>query len=290
MKITNIHDIPRVTNKLSICLNPMKRISLESEEITGLSNDLLEYERKFDENTMTLLNSFLERLQQPVCLIAHNGNRFDFPILKQHITKLSASLPQTVVFCDSLSVFRKIDQINDKTSRILVNGFILKSTEVIKDEQVKLMNEEILKAERQFIEDKSDEDDNEEIKKLEQEFIEMSEENVKGRQETNEKTPQKHVAAAEKHNHPSKSIASGIRKRPNSNARRQLFPLDDDKNVKSPKGKFTLKEIYKRFFNEYPPNSHDSEADVYALLKCACACNKIFVDIVKVQCVYFDNV
>jgi hypothetical protein len=45
------------------------------------------------------------------------------------------------------------------------------------------------------------------------------------------------------------------------------------------RGFFQLREIYKRFFGAYPPKSHDSEADVNTLLKCACACYKEFVDV-----------
>lgn len=34
---------------------------------------------------MQLISNFLGRLPQPVCLVAHNGNRFDFPILQKHL-------------------------------------------------------------------------------------------------------------------------------------------------------------------------------------------------------------
>lgn len=50
---------------------------------------MLEYESQFDENTVKMITHFISRLQQPVCIVAHNGNRFDFPILKKQITNLN---------------------------------------------------------------------------------------------------------------------------------------------------------------------------------------------------------
>lgn len=295
LSVSNIHDIPRITHKLSICLNPLKRISLRAEEITGMSNDLLEGEKKFDENTMTLLNSFFERLQQPICLIAHNGGQFDFPIFKNHISKISGSLPSSLVCCDSLHVFRKIDKIQDPNSRILVNGFIMQSSEIIKDEDVKVINSEILKIEQYFMNgyissdnDESEDDSDEEIRKLKDAFINFENEDIKSRQIENEKSPDKQITKFLNGNARSKADADNTLKRPHSTARRELFPLSSDK--KSPKRKFTLREIYFRSFNQYPPRSHDSEADVLALLKCACACNKQFVEIVKLKCVNFSAV
>lgn len=54
----------------------------------GLDNFLLEYINKMDDNTIDLINSFLNQLKKPVCLVAHNGNKFDYPILAQHLKKL----------------------------------------------------------------------------------------------------------------------------------------------------------------------------------------------------------
>lgn len=43
---------------------------------------MLENESPFDKNTANCLNWFLERLEQPVCLVAHNGWTFDYPIIR----------------------------------------------------------------------------------------------------------------------------------------------------------------------------------------------------------------
>lgn len=282
LAINNVNDIPRVTHKLTICLNPLKRISLGAEEVTGLSNELLQYERKFDDNTMALLNSFLQQLQQPVCLIAHNGNSFDFPILRSHIEKLSGSLPSSLLFCDSLQVFRNIYKLQDTDNcRILINGFIMKTSEVIADNEVKLINEEILKVE-EYVNEPSEAS---QIQQLEEEFLAFECEDLKARQSQNEKTPNKPTKPENKTANHKKHDDN--RKRQH-NVRRELFPLEEDK--KWPRGTFKLREIYKRLFNEYPQNSHDAEDDVIALLKCACACKNLFVEIVKSTATKFCDI
>jgi hypothetical protein len=35
-----------------------------------------------------MLNDFIERLPQPVCLIAHNGLKFDFPIVQAELYRI----------------------------------------------------------------------------------------------------------------------------------------------------------------------------------------------------------
>lgn len=100
-------DKPRVIHKLSVCINPTRKISTISSEITGLNNTLLANDNVFDANTNQLIVCFLSQLQQPVCLVAHNGMAFDYPIFKAHLT---TTLPDTLLCCDSLHVFRQTQQ------------------------------------------------------------------------------------------------------------------------------------------------------------------------------------
>lgn len=100
----------RVLHKLSLCFNPHRNISKISSEITGLTDDLLQNDNHFNENTCDLLVQFLSQLQQPVCLIAHNGTKFDYPILKAHLENLNKCLSDTIVCCDSLNIFRKTNK------------------------------------------------------------------------------------------------------------------------------------------------------------------------------------
>lgn len=73
--------LPRVLHKLTICLNPVKKIAQPAVAITGLDNFLLENEKIINHETSALIQTFLNNLQQPVCLVAHNGSGFDFPLL-----------------------------------------------------------------------------------------------------------------------------------------------------------------------------------------------------------------
>lgn len=308
MDLKDKESVPRVLHKLSLCLNPRKLIKLDCSEITGLTNELLQNERKFDENTVELINNFLAHLQQPVCLVAHNGDRFDYPILKSHCTALNKSLPESLVCCDSLTIFKKIDEIYEENSRTLINGYKMTSWEKIQTQQVLMMDAEILDIE-QMLKNYDSEENLMTITQLEADFItnaphavksepENEIDDIRARQLQNETTPSKPVKIEEK-NAPSKNPDSNdSKKRPLSAARRELFPETTEKPQTSPKngkkvypkGYYTLREIYKRFFGVHPENSHDSEADVNALLKCVCACKKEFLDVAMQTSYNFCNV
>jgi len=108
-------DKPRVIHKLSVCVNPKRKISSYACDITGLNNILLANDNVFDANTSQLIACFLAQLQQPVCLVAHNGMAFDYPILKAHLT--TTVLPDTLLCCDSLHVFRQTQENCTKFSQ-----------------------------------------------------------------------------------------------------------------------------------------------------------------------------
>ena len=74
--------LPRVVNKLTLCVYPMATVPPLVTDITGLDNYNLDGQARFDENTGFLINSFLARLSSPVCLVSHNGDQYDFPLLK----------------------------------------------------------------------------------------------------------------------------------------------------------------------------------------------------------------
>ena len=84
--------MPRVVNKLNLCFNPGRDISPIAADISGLDNELLGDQSHFDSDSVNIMKSFLQRLPAPVCLIAHNGYRFDFPILREEISKATSPL------------------------------------------------------------------------------------------------------------------------------------------------------------------------------------------------------
>ncbi|KAJ8954612.1 hypothetical protein NQ318_003146 [Aromia moschata] len=99
---------PRVQNKLNFCFNPWKLISAEAEKITGLSNSLLEHQSKFSADTVESINSFLNLNRKPICLVAHNADNFDYPILRAVINKTGKSLIDGILCVDSIKGFREL--------------------------------------------------------------------------------------------------------------------------------------------------------------------------------------
>ena len=77
--------LPRVMNKLTICVYPMATIRPEVSGITGLDNYNLSGQATFDKETGQLLNIFLERLPKHLCHVGHNGDSYDFPLRKAEL-------------------------------------------------------------------------------------------------------------------------------------------------------------------------------------------------------------
>lgn len=54
---------------------------LIAQFFSGLLNDILDDHKPFDKSTCLQILGFLESLPAPICLVAFNGNEFDYPIL-----------------------------------------------------------------------------------------------------------------------------------------------------------------------------------------------------------------
>lgn len=141
---------PRVQNKLNLCFNPNKLISEGSEKITGLSNNLLEQSYRFSKDTVTAINNFLSHNPQPICLVAHNGNKFDYPLFKREIEKANCSLLENILCVDTLLAFREIEknqqneiskQNNDEVDRSVPVEFTPKYDELLFSCEAQAVNE-----------------------------------------------------------------------------------------------------------------------------------------------------
>lgn len=279
-------DVPRIQQKLTLCFNPFKRIDLKATEITGLTNELLENEKKFDKNAMNLLECFLFQLQQPVCLIAHNGDKLDFPLLKKQYTLHDGTFPYTLKCCDSLPVFRKIDELMEQRAELLRTTSIQQLSEARNGGLLDNVEDERLVEVVEGTSSNGIDEAFHALVKEELEEIDRAERENKNqisRQTINETTPSKPTKPTNLQPHATSTFA--MRTRPVA-SKRELFPTTQQPT----KGKFSLREIYKRFFNSYPAHSHDAESDVISLLKCAVACNNDFVQLVNETCVEFKDV
>lgn len=108
--------IPRVTNKLTLCFNPQTALPQIVSDMTGLTNEMLEEQHGFDGETACVLRAFLSHLPQPVCLVAHNGNMYDYPLLNAELKRCQSDL--SVLTADSLEILKTVYE-ND---RQMVNG------------------------------------------------------------------------------------------------------------------------------------------------------------------------
>ena len=99
-KLEDKQMLPRIINKLTVCVYPMAIIRPEVSEITGLDNFNLSGQDTFNQRTAELLSSFLAHLPSPLCLVAHNGNHYDFPLLKAELEKVRMALLSDTLCAD----------------------------------------------------------------------------------------------------------------------------------------------------------------------------------------------
>lgn len=99
---------PRVLNKLSMCFKTSMKINDRVENITGLSNQLLDNENQFNQEGASLIKTFIELQMSPACIVSHNGCGFDFPILRAEFARVNVSLPDDLLCTDTLQMFRSI--------------------------------------------------------------------------------------------------------------------------------------------------------------------------------------
>lgn len=296
-------NLPRVQPKLTMCFNPMKRIDLKSSEITGLTNELLEHEKKFDKNAMNVLESFLFHLQQPVCLIAHNGKKFDFPLLKKQFDRLNGSFPFSIKCCDSLEVFKTINEQMELKEKLLRESYSLQEwCELTKQDGVLIKTliepdsssdsqtdkNGIDEAFKELIDKELEDIEKEEIK-IEQTTNNSIFEDFKSFQKINETSP---TASTKQLNlKPTAQQSSQAPLKRTILSRRELFPTASMTTPeKYARKSFSLREIHNRFFNRYPENSHDAESDVIALMKCAAECKEDFIKLVNETCFNFVDI
>ncbi|XP_026318310.1 uncharacterized protein LOC113229045 [Hyposmocoma kahamanoa] len=106
LEATSYGQTPLVS-KFTVVLNPERAIHPKVRTLTGLSNELLQHAPVFKRIVKSLI-MFLEDLTRPVCLVAHNGNVFDFKILLAECHDAGVSLPEDLLCVDSLVGFRAL--------------------------------------------------------------------------------------------------------------------------------------------------------------------------------------
>ncbi|XP_076985542.1 three-prime repair exonuclease 1 isoform X2 [Tamandua tetradactyla] len=105
--------LPRVVDKLSLCVAPGKVCSPAASNITGLSTAMLAAHgrQRFNADLANLLQTFLQRQPQPWCLVAHNGDRYDFPLLQAELAAVGLANTLDGAFCvDSIAALKALER------------------------------------------------------------------------------------------------------------------------------------------------------------------------------------
>lgn len=302
LQVTKMRDLPRVLHKLTLCINPFKRISYKAEELTGLNNDLLEHEQKFDKNTAETLSRFLFHLQKPCIVVAHNGLHFDFPVLKRMLEINDATLTEDLLVADSLLIFREIDELEElltveNSVRPLAPNPEVLSKRIVSDEQA--LDNYICQELRNIAPEYRQSPSGLRTKAIKEPLT------ARQLREMNETTPVKQIYPTS-YIRPQLNIKKASHSRlnevtpPSSNNFLETFNLNNKRPRDSPpksrrdlfgaKKPFKLAQIYQRFFNELPQQSHYAEGDVITLLKCAIAKKEVFARVAQKQAIFFKDI
>ncbi|XP_065341159.1 three-prime repair exonuclease 1-like isoform X2 [Cloeon dipterum] len=100
--------LPRILHKLTMCMNPCSPVHPIASQVSGLDNFMLEGHPTFKTATCDTLESFLQRLPPPVCLVAHDGHRFYFSLLTREFLYAKRAFPNNILCADTLPCFREL--------------------------------------------------------------------------------------------------------------------------------------------------------------------------------------
>lgn len=115
----------RIQHKLTVAIQPTVPIQKDAQKITKLDSEMLKTCSTFNNNTGNLIHSFLKSFDGGVCIIAHNGLEFDFPILKKSLDKCETKLNYNIYCADSLQIFRDIEEGKQDGIIMLTKGYTL---------------------------------------------------------------------------------------------------------------------------------------------------------------------
>ena len=262
---------PRVINKLSLCFYPMTTIMPGVTSLTGLDNYNLSGQSQFDGDTVNMINSFLTRLPPPVCLVAHNGDYYDYPLLMAEIVRTGAKLVEDILCVDSWVGIKQI--FHDREA--------MKKDLVVKEE-LEVLNK--LLEDGQFDEDFDSEDsfDDNECNKRKVPVTDQDEVFKKARieEKENETTPVRPKIASEDITLP---LVGKIKSSSQSSVTsffKSKKKLHFSDNVQS----FSLINLHKTLLGTAPSQSHGAEVDCLALLRVTSALGQDWVQWSQENC------
>ncbi|XP_042303411.1 three-prime repair exonuclease 1 [Sceloporus undulatus] len=113
--------IPRLADKLCICINPDKPFTPMANSITGLSNKMFSQNRKqsFNVHIWQMMIAFFNRQHPPICLVAHYGDGYDFPLLKAELSALGLPGLDGIYCADTLEALKALDRKNNRLHQLM---------------------------------------------------------------------------------------------------------------------------------------------------------------------------
>lgn len=116
-----IPSFPRVADKLCVCINPDKPFTPTASSITGLSNEMFAINKRqpFNLHIMHMITAFFRRQDPPICLVAHNGCNYDFPLLKAELSALGISALDEIYCADTIKAMKALDRANNELRQFL---------------------------------------------------------------------------------------------------------------------------------------------------------------------------
>ena len=251
--------LPRIMNKLTVCVYPLAIIRPEVSEITGLDNYNLSGQSIFDRKTGELLNSFLAHLTPPLCLVAHNGDKYDFPLLKAELQKVGVTLPFHTLCADSYLGIKEIVSRKEEVIHSLIDD----QMDIGSTENTETANLTEL---------------------IDTEYGDIEKENSRtptkmdnlGNTETTPNTRSTRLDILKKRNQMQTTVRLKSKKKLDFFAR------------ESPKS-YSLINLHKQLVGSLPAQSHGAEADCLSLLRTTSVLGMEWVQWVQDNCYLFSN-
>lgn len=254
-------------SKLTLVFNPMRPIDPVVVQMNGLSNDLLKHAPLFSQKLDTI-SSFLQELPKPICLVAHNGNKFDYKILLAECQDANFHLPNDLLCVDSLVGFKKIHA--DKVANAC--GDTLEKIVKVKPMSQPNVEDLITDDEDEWPNLNVSTEEWEDIDKLCDSLSDISCEDIDVKRTSNR------IDHPKKKANRSKVIQSVFKK--------NIKKAPQNENKES----FTLLALYRRLLNKEPRSHHRAEDDCLMLLECIVATKEDFVPWAEASCVKLTEI
>lgn len=252
---TNFREGLRYVHKLTFCVRPRHAIMEDACRITGLDNEQLEGCPTF-EMVAPLMERFLQVLPQPVCLLAYNGNGFDFPLLHAELQRCGVNFGPFLC-CDAMPVIKELLRDPDLLEQLELAALEKLTPDFWKDfDECDMLDDDALRL------------------------------------SPTEVTPTKSRtvptnAAPQKRHAPLRDLP------PDKSARKSLFSVKKSVAGQAPaqngarngaKQSFTLGSVYKRLFGRPVQSAHNAEADCVALAEICCQLRESVLEYVDANC------